>query len=69
MSYLTSRKVYKTGQQCPQSAVWKFAGYVDGSQWPPPKPEERDIPLSKGEIFPPIRSAAKAAWWRFYRDA
>jgi hypothetical protein len=31
--------------------------------------EERVIPLSRRETFPPIRSASKACWWKLQRVA
>jgi hypothetical protein len=55
---------YKTGQECPRTGRYRFDGYVDGSWTPAPTAEEKEIPLSKGETFPPIRSQNKACWWR-----
>lgn len=54
----------KTGETCPMSERWRFDGYLDGSSSPPPRPEEKEIPLSKGETFPPIRSSGEACWWK-----
>jgi len=53
-----------TGQSCPVSGKWVFAGYLTGGYEPPPSVSERQIPLSEGEIFPPIRSAGKGCFWR-----
>ena len=53
----------KTGQQCHVSGVYTFDGYTDGTDYPPPTPEERRIPLSRLETFPPIRSSGKSCWW------
>jgi hypothetical protein len=58
---------FKTGEVCAQTGGYAFDGYTDGSQYPPPTQEERNIPLSRGETFPPIRSSSKACWWRLYR--
>ncbi|MEM9347455.1 MAG: YjzC family protein [Planctomycetota bacterium] len=69
MSTAQTTKLYKTGQSCPQSGVWAFVKYTDGTTYPSPKPEEREIPLAKGETFPPIRSSGKGCWWRLVRDA
>lgn len=62
-------KRYETGEECPRSGVWGFDGYTDGTSTPSPTAEERQIPLSRGETFPPIRSTGKACYWRFLRDA
>lgn len=55
---------FKTGQTCETSGTYDFDSYVDGSTSPAPTSEERRIPLSKGETFPPVRSSGKAAWWK-----
>jgi hypothetical protein len=59
----------KTGERCPESGVYRFDGYTDGTSWPTPRPEEKEIALSTGEVFPPIRSASKACWWVLVRRA
>ena len=55
---------FRTGEVCQESGRYVFDGYLDGTRTPVPKPEEREIPLSRGEKFPPIRSASKACWWK-----
>ena len=55
---------FKTGEKCVESGRYKFDGYLDGTSYPAPTAEEREIPLSNGETFPPIRSAEKACWWK-----
>lgn len=55
---------FKTGQVCETSGNYDFDGYVDGTWTPAPTAEERRIPLSSGETFPPVRSSEKAAWWK-----
>jgi len=55
---------FRTGQQCVESGRYRFDGYLDGTSSPPPRPEEREIPLSRGETFPPIRSTGKGCWWK-----
>jgi hypothetical protein len=57
--------LYKTGDTAPYSGRYEFVRYTDGSSTPSPTSEERVIPLSKGETFPPIRSSNKGAWWRY----
>lgn len=60
----TSTKVrYKTGETCVISGTYAFDGYVDGTWTPAPTAEEREIDLTNGETFPPIKSAEKACWW------
>lgn len=60
---------FKTGEKCDTSGSYVFDGYVDGTQTPAPTTEERVIPLSKSETFPPVRSSKKAAWWKLQRVA
>lgn len=55
---------FKTGQTNPESGRYRFDGYLDGTSSPAPKAEEREIPLSRTETFPPIRSAGKGCWWK-----
>lgn len=55
---------FRTGEVCPESGRYQFDGYLDGTRSPAPTPEEREIPLSRGEKFPPIRSAGKSCWWK-----
>ena len=54
---------FKTGQVCPASGVYGFAGHVDVAVTDEPTPAEREIPLTKGERFPPLRSTGTAVWW------
>jgi len=53
---------FRTGQTCIESGEYGFDGYLDGTSFPTPTAEERRIPLSVGETFPPIRSTEKACW-------
>ncbi len=55
---------FKTGQDCIESGRYGFDGYTDGTSTPAPQSHEKEIPLSKGEKFPPIRSTGKACWWK-----
>lgn len=55
--------MFKTGQEAPRTGYYQFVRYTDGTTAPQPTAEERVIHLSRGENFPPIRSAGKAAWW------
>jgi hypothetical protein len=56
---------FKTGQECPKKGNYDFDGYLDGTWSPTPTANESNIPLSKGETFPPIKSANKGCWWKF----
>jgi hypothetical protein len=60
---------FKTGQVCDTSGSYVFDGYLVGTSAPAPTQEERVIPLSKNETFPPVRSANKACWWKLQRIA
>lgn len=55
---------YKTGEKSPESGRYRFDGYLDGTSSPAPRTEEMEIPLSKSETFPPIRSSGKGCWWK-----
>ncbi|NVB40911.1 YjzC family protein [Pseudenhygromyxa sp. WMMC2535] len=59
--------LYKTSDQCATSGQYAFKKYVDGTTTPSPTQEERVIPLTRGETFPPIRSCNKAAYWSLLR--
>jgi hypothetical protein len=61
----TPNNLYKTGDTAPYTGRYEFVRYINGTTTPAPTNEEKIIPLSRGETFPPIRSCNKAAWWRF----
>lgn len=54
---------FKTGEECPEKGSYRFDGYTDGTLTPSPTAEEREISLTRGETFPPIRSAKKGCYW------
>lgn len=56
-------KRYKTGDTCEATGRYAFDGYSDGLGGPPVTAEERIIPLSRGETFPPIKSQSRGAYW------
>jgi hypothetical protein len=60
---------FKTGAKCEAKGRYAFVRYVDNPQAPAPTIDEREIPLDKGDTFPPIRSQNRAAWWRLIRLA
>jgi hypothetical protein len=56
--------MYRTGDTAPRTGRYEFVRYTDGTTTPAPTNNERVIPLSAGETFPPIRSCNKGAWWQ-----
>jgi YjzC-like protein len=64
MNSATVTNRYRTGERCETSGRYDFDGYMDGTSHPAPRPEEKQIPLSHGETFPPIRSSGKACYWK-----
>jgi len=67
MSVTATKTRFKTGEESPYHAVYRFDGYLDGTSAPAPTAEEREIELTRSENFPPIRSAEKACWWKLHR--
>jgi len=59
----------KTGQACPKSGVYRFDGYLDGTNHPAPHQHEREIPLAERNIAPPVHSANKGCYWLLVRAA
>ncbi|NMO14029.1 YjzC family protein [Pyxidicoccus fallax] len=55
---------FKTGDTCETSGIYAFDGYTDGMRTTTPTPGEQRITVSKGERFPPVSSARKAAYWK-----
>jgi len=58
---------FKTGQKSPVNGDYNFDGYLDGSAYPAPSSEEKQITLETNETFPPINSADKGCWWKLSR--
>ena len=56
--------MYKTGEKAPVTGQYEFVRYVDGTVTPAPTSNERIIPLSQGETFPPIKTSGKSAYWQ-----
>lgn len=57
-------KLYQTGEKAPRTGRYQFVRYTDETVSPAPTLEEKVIPLSFGETFPPIKSSKKAAYWQ-----
>lgn len=55
---------YKTGQRSPVNAYYAWDGYTDGTYSPSPTTEELKIKLERDEVFPPINSVDKGAYWK-----
>ena len=64
MDTVRTKTRFRTGEESPYNSKYQFDGYIDGTRTPSPTTEEREIKLTVGEKFPPIRSAAKACWWK-----
>jgi hypothetical protein len=56
--------MYKTGDKAPEKANYVFVRFVNTNVNCTPTNNERNIPLDKGDTFPPIRSCNAAAWYR-----
>ncbi|HEV2295266.1 MAG TPA: hypothetical protein VGR35_15545 [Tepidisphaeraceae bacterium] len=54
----------RTGEKCDISGRYDFDGYLNGTRYPEPRPEEKRIPAAKNNVFPPIRSTGKGCYWR-----
>jgi sporulation protein YlmC with PRC-barrel domain len=65
-------KIFHTGQKVEQSGIYEYVYHVDSECCTPdcqPTEAEFELPLSRGETFPPIRSCGKGAAWRLVRAA
>jgi sporulation protein YlmC with PRC-barrel domain len=63
-------EIFHTGQKVVQSGIYEYVYLKDlnTSECQPTK-DEKELALSKGETFPPVRSCGKAAAWRLVRAA
>jgi len=60
--------VFSTGQTCQESGVYEYSGHANGPGCSV-SPEQREIPLAKGNTFPPVRGCGHAARWKLIRYA
>lgn len=60
---------FRTGEKAPVSGVYRFVRHIDSPPSCNPTSAENEIPLSKGETFPPHRSCGKGAIWSLVRLA
>jgi len=54
---------FKTGQKAPSTGTYEVVSCTNGKSCKPTA-EERYIPLSKGETFPPLKSQERGAVYR-----
>ncbi|AKG53767.1 antigen [Dehalogenimonas sp. WBC-2] len=65
-------QMFKTGHIAPVSGVYRYvshSGEKDHAVECIPSANEMEIPVSKGETLPPVRSCGKGAMWRLIRLA
>ena len=62
-------EIHKTGEKVPVSGVYSYQGTVGEGTNCVPTREERHVPLSKGETFPPVKSCSTGAKWKLDRRA
>lgn len=65
---LSTRVRFITGMVCTRPGTYIFERYADHTQEPAPAPDERSITLRHGNVFPPVRSADKSAWWKLEKE-
>ena len=56
---------YKTGQRAPVSGRYNWVRYTDGSRDRRPETNELQVRMTREDVFPPIRSTNKGAWWQW----
>lgn len=59
---------FRTGEKAPVSGVYEYVRHTTPTACTPTY-AEREIPLSKGETFPPHRSCGKGVIWKLKRRA
>jgi len=63
---------FDTGSKAPASGVYRYVSHAGAEKHDKecmPSSSEMEVPLSKGEVFPPVRSCGKAATWKLVRMA
>lgn len=60
--------LYKTGESAPVSGDYAFVSLVNPNARCTPTIEERVIPLSKGETFPPLKSCGESCYRTLQRQ-
>jgi YjzC-like protein len=54
---------FHTGQKVSKSGTYNFAGHMSTDSTCQPTEEEKIMPLSKGETFPPCQRCDSSAYW------
>ena len=62
---------YKTGDDAPESGLYEYDGPTNNGVSCSPTSEEKIIPLSRGEKFPPVKSCDRdgGAFWKLKKRA
>jgi hypothetical protein len=61
----STRVRFITGMECTRPGIYVFDRYADHTTDPKPASDEMFLSMKRGQIFPPVRSAGKSAWWRW----
>ena len=56
-----------TGEICEKPGYYEFVSYVGTTPQPAPTADEREIPMHKGDPFPPVKSTEASACWEWAR--
>jgi hypothetical protein len=65
-------EMFETGAKAPVSGVYRYVSHTKAAKHDMqcmPSAKEMEVPLSKGEVFPPVRSCGEAATWKLVRLA
>jgi len=60
---------FKIGQVCEESGVYRLKNCAQNANCSNKSEEQREIPLAKGEKFPPCRTCDGDIVWEFVRKA
>ena len=59
----TKKNTFHPGDICPASGIYRLTSHKDVS------PDQAEIPLTKGERFPPCRNCKETIEWQLVREA
>jgi YjzC-like protein len=59
---MSTTNTFKTGEKAPFSGTYQFVRHTDSTTCIPTE-DEKLIPLSEGETFPPCKSCNSGAYW------
>ena len=60
---MADKKFYHPGEICPTSGIYRLVHHDSVSE------EQAEIPLTKGERFPPCRNCENSVEWELVREA